>query len=334
MRSKTLKPEKDLLVDNQYSSLWKGRIFWNFHFLVRIRTVSSNRGVSCAESVTVIGWILRWLVREALLPVERSSSNSLAAGHKTLRWLRFIPPCQNIVQGRFIVGAMNELRLMHSKSKNSWLYCGVPQALNNKLSPAIRQRPGWDGLVKPRCHRKQTTMWQECQAADLKASRWLRFIWHAIVSEYGTRPFYGGVRVRIEICATGAKILHPVDIPLLGRLRHQAINFVLPEGKDLGVAPWDQGVIVHKYNYPVRVLWGAVADWSFVVSDCLYIERKGSISGGLSRVWVSKILCCWNRKSLFLIWVIMKYLLIRKRSLQMRPVCSAIRSYPRDDPPN
>ena len=64
-----------------------------------------------------------------------------------------------------------------------------------------------------------------------------RFIWHPNESEYDTRPFYSGVWARIKTCAAGAKILDPVGIPLMRRLRHQPINLVLHTSKHLGVHP-------------------------------------------------------------------------------------------------
>ena len=56
-----------------------------------------------------------------------------------------IPPCQNMVQGHYIVGTTYKSRLMHSRCKNTWPRQhspnGLPQAPSNKFSLASRQRP-------------------------------------------------------------------------------------------------------------------------------------------------------------------------------------------------
>ncbi len=65
----------------------------DFHNLILMRTILesccdySNLGISCTESVAVIGLIPHQLTGEALvrgvlLPVERSLSNSLASRHE------------------------------------------------------------------------------------------------------------------------------------------------------------------------------------------------------------------------------------------------------------
>ena len=62
------------------------------------------------------------------------------------------------------------------------------------------------------------------------------------------------------------------------------------------------------------------ADRSFVVSDCFYIEEK------------AKILCCWDKKCLFYIWLIMKYPIMRMRgAYKCNLFCSVIVGYLRDD---
>ena len=51
--------------------------------------------------------------------------------------------------------------------------------------------------------------------------------------EYGTKLFYSGSRARIETHARQLlKQLDSIGIPLMGRLRHQAMNSVLKAGKD------------------------------------------------------------------------------------------------------
>ena len=50
---------------------------------------------------------------------------------------------------------------------------------------------------------------------------------------------------------TGAEILDPVGISLLGRLRNQAINLVLQVGKDLVVRPTEAKVSYYE-NATIR----------------------------------------------------------------------------------
>ena len=75
-------------------------------------------------------------------------------------------------------------------------------------------------------------------ASRNEARHWLWFIRHFTVSAYGTKLFYGRSRAWISIRVWQVhKLLTPICILLLGRFRHQAINFVWQAGKDLGRRP-------------------------------------------------------------------------------------------------
>ena len=53
-------------------------------------------------------------------------------------------------------------------------------------------------------------------------------------------------RTNRDSCVAGAKIFDSISILLMRRFRYQEINLVLQTGKELGMAPWGQDVIVSK----------------------------------------------------------------------------------------
>ena len=65
-----------------------------------------------------------------------------------------VTSCQNMVQGYFMMRAVNNSRLLCSKCRNSCLcrhsLFGAPQIPNNKISPTSKQRP------------RRTAHWGQC----------------------------------------------------------------------------------------------------------------------------------------------------------------------------
>ena len=77
-------------------------------------------------------------------------------------------------------------------------------------------------------------------------------VWHKAIFVEGC--------ARIETCSVGEKILDPVGIPLMERLKHQAINSVLlKQAKTWRTAPLRSSVIVSERNHPVRMPRGRLA---------------------------------------------------------------------------
>ena len=86
----------------------------------------------------------------------------------------------------------------------------------------------------------------------------LRFIWHPTVSEYGTKPFYGGGRARIET--------HPWQMQKYLTPSHSSFGKPLAPSNKFSSAsrqrpertvPWNQSLIVRKLPLGMNVRWPA-----------------------------------------------------------------------------
>ena len=53
-----------------------------------------------------------------------------------------------------------------------------------------------------------------------------RFVWHPTMSVWHKAISWWGPCTNQDLCMGGEKILDPVSIPLMGHLRHQAINLI------------------------------------------------------------------------------------------------------------
>ena len=96
----------------------------------------------------------------------------------------------------------------------------------NKTNTYLERR------IKVIYYRKQVIQYRQCSGICCSPHR---------TSKYGTRPFYGESRCRAVAHAHPAcskNAFGPVGIPLLGRLRHRAINpTLLKEVKAWGEGP-------------------------------------------------------------------------------------------------
>ena len=89
-------------------------------------------------------------------PSSHLKNSSTSSEVLKIRDLSDIPQCQNMAQGRFMVGTTHESRLMRDKCKNTWSRRHspneAPQAPSNRLSPASRQKTWGDGLIGSKTH--------------------------------------------------------------------------------------------------------------------------------------------------------------------------------------
>ena len=131
------------------------------------------------------------------------------------------------------------------------------------------------------------------------------------MSEYDTRSFYGGGcrwkdswprwHSLFEVPQTSSNKLSPASKQIPGRS--------------------DANVSLYANTTTYRCARRRVANGRFEVSNCLYIEGKGSVLKGLPHVWVEKILCCQRQEDSLLNMSnneISHY--NNEKSLQMQPV--------------
>ena len=134
----------------------------------------------------------------------RKNRDSRAASGQTLIsfywYLSDIPLRQNMVQGRFIMGAIHESRLMSGRCKNSWprhFPFGLPHAPSNKLSPSSGQS------LETKFTWRIITNRHECQVAAWGKMDWAFF------------PFTGNCRAP-HIRASLAQGLILLGVPSAG----------------------------------------------------------------------------------------------------------------------
>ena len=131
---------------------------------------------------------------------------------------------------------------MSDHHKNAWSTIGAPRAPSNKLS--LASGDGSLGLGESdetfyttHLGRVMTTVYCAClevEEGTLPGAASNSYLISHSCQNYDTKPFYGWGRARIETCVVGIKNFDLVSIPLMRRLRHQAINLVLQTGKNLG----------------------------------------------------------------------------------------------------